>query len=136
MKLVRILLIAVTIIGLGVDAWIHFKLAPSYDLVRGSVSQGQLFRIEAILAVISGLALLIRPNRSTSAIAALVAGGGLVAVLLYRYVDIGALGPLPSMYEPLWYPKKIVTTVAEAVATLTAVALMMGRAKPALSEQP
>ena len=29
----------------------------------------------------------------------------------------GAFGPIPSMYEPLWFTKKTVTAVAEAVAT-------------------
>jgi hypothetical protein len=41
-------------------------------------------------------------------------------VLLYRYVDVPALGPIPSMYEPLWFPEKTLSAVAEAVATLAA----------------
>lgn len=42
----------------------------------------------------------------------------LAAVLLYRYVDVPALGPIPAMDEPVWFAKKTARAVAEAVATL------------------
>jgi hypothetical protein len=48
----------------------------------------------------------------------LIAGSALGAVLLYRYVDVEVLGPLPNMYEPLWYPEKTLSSVAEALAVL------------------
>ena len=51
----------------------------------------------------------------------------MAAVLLYRYVDVPPLGPLPAMYEPLWFPAKTATAIAEALATLTAV-VALGRA--------
>lgn len=56
------------------------------------------------------------------AAAAVVAASALAAVLLYRYVDVPAIGPIPSMYEPLWFTKKTITTLAEAAGTLTALA--------------
>jgi hypothetical protein len=34
----------------------------------------------------------------------------------YRYVDPGAIGPLPDMYEPVWFPEKTLAGIAEAVA--------------------
>lgn len=43
-------------------------------------------------------------------------------MVLYRYVDIGTLGPLPDMYEPFWYASKAATAVAEAVAVSAAAA--------------
>jgi hypothetical protein len=50
------------------------------------------------------------------AAACAVAAGGLAAVLLYRYVDVPALGPIPPMYAPLWFAKETVTAVAGAAA--------------------
>jgi hypothetical protein len=137
MTILRKSLTAVTVVGLGVDAWVHFSLASTYDAVHASVSQGALFRVEATAAVVAAVLLLIRPNRLTAAIAALVAGGGLLALLLYRYVDVGQLGPFPNMYEPLWYAKKTWTAIAQAVATGTAIALViLGPTRRRGAEQP
>jgi hypothetical protein len=44
--------------------------------------------------------------------------------LLYRYNDIGQLGPIPSMYEPIWYTKKTVAAFAEGAALIAAVLLL------------
>jgi hypothetical protein len=41
-----------------------------------------------------------------------------------RYVDLGAIGPLPDLYEPVWYPEKLVAAGAEAVALVAAVPLL------------
>jgi hypothetical protein len=111
----------VTAAGLGVDAYVHLDLAATYDAAKSStISQGDLFRIEAWAAVVAGVAILIRPRRYTAAIAFLVAAGGLAAVLVYRYIDVGAVGPLPSMYEPVWYPEKLQATWGEAIAAVAA----------------
>ena len=59
-----------------------------------------------------------RANLWTALLVVLVAGGGLALLLLYRYVDVGKLGPLPNMYEPDWYPKKDWSAIGEGVATL------------------
>jgi len=37
---------------------------------------------------------------------------------------VGAVGPLPNMYEPLSYPEKTDSLIAEAVAALAALALL------------
>jgi hypothetical protein len=92
--------------------------------VRATVSQGQLFRVEAVLALVAAVVLLVRPGRWSAAFAALVAGGGLVALLMYAYVNVGQIGPMPNMYEPNWYAEKVVTTVAQAIATVTALVLV------------
>jgi hypothetical protein len=111
----------VTAAGLAVDAVVHLQLAPDYQLAApAGIGQGNLFRIAAVAAALVALWVLVRPGRLSFGAAFLVAVGALVAVLLYRYVDVPALGPIPSMYEPLWFPEKTLSAVAEAVATLAA----------------
>ena len=38
------------------------------------------------------------------------------AVMLYRYVDVGAIGPIPNMHDASWLPSpdKAVSAIAEA----------------------
>ena len=125
MRSFRWFLVLVVASGLAVDAYVHFRFASAYPSIRGSVSEALLFRGEAVLAVGATLLLLARPRRLTAAVAAIVAGGGLAAVLLYRYVDVGALGPLPNMYEPFWFTYKAWSAVAEGVSTAAAVTLVI-----------
>jgi hypothetical protein len=121
---IRALLTVVVVAGLGVDAFVHFDLASGYAGVTSSgLSQADLFRAEGALALVAGAALLIRPRRYTAAVAFLVSAGGTAAVLLYRYVDVGAFGPLPNMYEPIWYTEKTLSVWAEGVAALAALVL-------------
>jgi len=122
--LLRKSLVGVTVAGLAVDAYVHLKLASDYDPVKATLSQGQLFRVEAGLAIVAGILLLVRPGRLTAAIAAIVAGGGVFALLLYYFVNVGKIGPLPNMYEPTFYTDKVVTLIAQSVATVTALALV------------
>lgn len=111
----------VAVAGLAVDAVVHLQLAPGYQLAApGGIGEGNLFRIEAAVAIVVALGVLIRPGRATYAAAFLVAAAGLGAVLLYRYVDVPALGPLPSMYEPVWFAKKSLSAGAEAFAAVAA----------------
>jgi hypothetical protein len=115
------------VVGLAVDAFVHIDLASVFDGVKTStLSQGDLFRVEAAAAVIAAIALLVRPGRNTAAFAFLVAAAGTVAVVLYRYVDVGAFGPVPDMYDPFWGPaEKTLSAVAEAVAALAALPLVL-----------
>lgn len=115
--------------GLVVDARIHLKLAVAYDSIKSSsISQGDLFRIEAGLAIAAAVLILVVRRWATALLVVAVAGGGLVALLLYRYVDLGAIGPLPSMYEPAWYPDKVDTCIAQAVATAASLCLLLAAA--------
>jgi hypothetical protein len=125
MDVTRKVLVAVTVIGLVIDAYVHLKLASGYDSVAATVSQGQLFRLEGGLAIVAVVLLLVRPNRLTAGFAALVAGGGTFALLLYYFVNVGQIGPMPNMYEPVWFAEKSLTAVAQAVATCTAIALVV-----------
>ena len=110
-----------TAAALGIDAVVHWQNAPAYDAVRTTISQGTLFRAEAALAVAAGLLVLVRPRPSSWVAALLVAASALGAVLLYRYVDVGSLGPLPDMYENTWQvPGKLLSAYAEAAAVVLA----------------
>jgi hypothetical protein len=113
--------------ALAIDAYVHFHDAGYYTAVTTSVlSQAALFRVQAALAAALALALLARPSRLLWTAGFLVAAGAFGAVLLYRYVDVGALGPMPNMYEPTWVsPGKLASAWAEGAATiLTSIGLL------------
>lgn len=115
--LVRVLVAA----GLAVDAYIHAALADVYDVpAGGAITQGDLFLIEAGVASLAALLVLVLPNRASFAFALLVAASALGAVLLYRYIEVGSLGPLPRMYMPVWTTDRLISAVAEGVATVSA----------------
>ena len=116
-------LTGVVVAGLAIDAYIHLNLAGQYSGMTATLTQGALFRVEAAMAIVAAVVLLIKPGRLTAAFAALVAGGGVVALLLYYFVNVGPIGPLPNMYEPIWYSQKVVTLVAQTLATVAALGL-------------
>jgi hypothetical protein len=112
--------------GLAIDAYVHLDLASTFDPVKTStLSEGDLFRAEAVAAILAAAAVLLRPRRYTAAIAFVVAAAGTAAVLVYQYVDIGAFGPFPDMYDPLWYPEKTASAIGEGIAALAALALFV-----------
>lgn len=122
----RTLLTLIVAGGLGYDAYAHLDLAATYDVIKTStLSQGDLFRAEAVVAILAGAAVLIRPRRYTALIAFGVAASALGAVLLYRYNNVGTIGPIPSMYEPAWYPEKTRSAWAEGIASMGALALFV-----------
>ncbi|MFV0126174.1 hypothetical protein ACLGI4_00310 [Streptomyces sp. HMX112] len=102
--------------GLAADAYLHAHLAGRYDAVSATLSQGTLFRIEAAIAALAALLLLVWRRPLADAFAWTVAAGGLAALLLYRYVDVGELGPLPDMYEPAWFTDKNLVVIAQVLA--------------------
>lgn len=115
-----------TALALLVDATVHVHLAPGYQLSAPSgIGAGNLFRIEAAVALAAAIFVLIRGNRTSYAVALLVALSALAAVVVYRYVDIPALGPLPAMYEPVWFFEKSLSAVAEAIGALVAGAALL-----------
>lgn len=105
--------------ALAVDAGVHVRLAPGYQLAAPEgFGEGNLFLAEALTAAVAGLYVLIRGSRPAWVLAVLTAGGGLAVLLLYRYIDIPAFGPFPAMYEPVWFFDKTLTAIAQALATL------------------
>ncbi|HEX6446947.1 MAG TPA: hypothetical protein VF053_17770 [Streptosporangiales bacterium] len=116
----QLVLRIVTCVGLVADAGVHLHLARSYDVVAGGIGQGNLFRIESVVSLIVAVLILVVRRWWMDAIAFLVAGSALLAVLASTYVHIGAVGPIPDMYEPIWYLEKVLVTTAEAMATVSA----------------
>ena len=108
---------------LAIDAYVHFDDAHLYDGGTGAaITEGSLFRVQAAVAVVLAVALLVRPHWLVWAVTVLVAGSAAGAVYLYTNVDVGGLGPLPNMYEPTWaLPGKRLSAVAESAATIVAV---------------
>lgn len=135
----RAALTVIVLAGLAIDAYVHFHLASAFRHNRTStLSETDLFRAEAVVAIIAAVALLLRPRRYTAAFAFLVAAAGFAAVLVYRYVDLGAFGPIPRMYDPFWAPaEKTLSAVAEGVAAVAALALVgMFGARPRTVRAP
>jgi glucan phosphoethanolaminetransferase (alkaline phosphatase superfamily) len=120
-------LIGVVVAGLVVDAIVHLDLASAFSKNKTSVvSETDIFRIQSVVALVAAVALLVRPRRYTAAFAFLIAASAFAAVVVYRYVNIGKIGPLPNMYDPYWAPVgKNLSAVAEVVAAVAAAALFV-----------
>jgi hypothetical protein len=129
---VSIVLRVLVAAGLVVDAVVHLRLAAGYQLAApGGIGEGTLFRIEAGVAIAVAAWVLVRGSRPAAAVAFLVAAAALGAVLVYRYVDVPGFGPLPAMYEPVWFFQKSLSAVGEAVTVVAALALLLvGRGVP------
>jgi glucan phosphoethanolaminetransferase (alkaline phosphatase superfamily) len=113
----------ITAVLLGVDGYVHLHDAAKYDGFKSSVmSEGTLFRIQAVVAIVVAVLVLLWPRIITWLLSLLVAGSAAVAVTLYTYVNVGALGPLPNLYENTWHePGKIASAIAETLAALISI---------------
>ena len=133
--LIRLLVAA----GLAVDAIVHWKIAPDLPGAEGGgIGANALFYAQAVVAAVVGVLVLAWPRRWSYAVGFLVAASALGAVLLYYFVDVGKIGPLPAMYEPVWYADKTFSAVGEGLAALAAlVGIVLGRrARPLAPVQP
>ena len=124
-KPVQLALVAVVVVGLAIQAFVHFHLAGSFPRNKTStLSEEDLFNAEAVAAVVAAVALIVRPRRYTAGFAFLVAAAGTAAVILYRYVNVGKIGPIPNMYDPYWAPfEKNLSVIAEIIAAVAAAVL-------------
>lgn len=114
--------------GLVVDAVVHLLLAGDYDANPGSLlSEGALFRVEAVAAVGAALLVLLVRRVATDVVVLAVAASAAAAAILYRYVDIGSFAGLPAMYEPVWFAQKSLSVIGEIVAVLAVVVLLAAR---------
>lgn len=108
---------AVVVLGLAVDAFVHLRMAPVMDVAApGGIGGGNLFRVQGAAAGAVALLLLLTGRWWAYGIALLIALSALGPVLLYHFVDVPAIGPIPSMYDPLWSPEKVISIVGEAFA--------------------
>lgn len=46
----------------------------------------------------------------------------LTVMVVARYVDVGPIGPFPNLYDPAWYPEKLLAAFAEGTAIAAALA--------------
>jgi hypothetical protein len=117
-------------VGLVVDAYVHADLAPAYAGPGGALGEQNLFLVEAGTALAAALLVLTSCRRGAALVAALVAATALAAVVTNRYVDLGPIGPLPDLYEPVWYPEKVLAAVGEATALVAAALAALGVRHP------
>ena len=131
-----------TAAALVIDAVVHIQDAHFYDVSVGSflLTQGQLFRIQAGVAIAAALLVLVWPRWPSWLFALLVAGSAAAAVVTYTYVNVGPVGGLlPNMYEPSWGPPgKALSGYAEGAGALLALAGLvyaLARARRAARER-
>jgi hypothetical protein len=83
-----------------------------------------------VAARLAALLVLVRRHRSGDLFAWTVAAAGIAAILLYRYTDVGAPGPFPDMYEPIWSADKVWALAGQALA-LVSLAWLLATARRA-----
>lgn len=107
--------------ALAVDAIVHVTLAANYQLAApGGIGAGNIFRIQAAIAVLAAIYVLARGSRRAFIVAGLVTVTAFAAVIIYRYIDVPAFGPIPAMYEPIWFAEKTLSAVAEGAGAVLA----------------
>lgn len=119
--LLRLLVVA----GLGISAYVHLHLAHLYRGVGDSITMADLFYVQGGVAIAVAAWLLVTGMRSAWWLAGVVGLASFAAVMVYRYVDVGVIGPIPNMYDASWQPApdKLLSAVAEAAVA----ALVLGR---------
>lgn len=131
MKIIVLGFAIATATAFGINAAIHFMLAGAFDANPGNlVSQGDLFRVQAAGNIVAAALLVIRPRPVTAWIAATVAavGLGLVVLTVYVPLDLGPVGG-PYLFEPAWYPDKVASAIAQLVAIIGSVLLVITTAR-------
>ena len=112
---IRIALRVLGAAALATSAYVHIHLADRFDY-PGTISGGTLFRTQGAVAALVALILLATGHRFAWLAAAGVGLASFAAVMLYRYVDVGSIGPLPNMNDPTWQPSpdKLLSAIVEA----------------------
>lgn len=118
MKVLTKVLAVLAAAGLGYDAYVHLHLAKNYDAIGSTITQGDLFRVEAVVAIAVAVVVLVWENRWVWVAVGLTGLSAVGVVLLYRYVNVGSVGPIPNMYEPTWYGDKTRSAFAEGGVVL------------------
>jgi hypothetical protein len=122
-----------TAAGLAIDAYVHLNLASVYAEGGGRINEGVLFRAEAVVALLAAAAVIVVGRRVCYLAGLVVAASALAAMLVSRYVDLGQIGPFPDLYDPVWYPEKLLAAYAEGAA---AVAALAGAVMTSLARKP
>lgn len=108
--------------GLAVSAYIHAGLAVLYGFSAPGFTQGKLFAVQAGVASLFALWVLVRGRTLAWLAAGALGAASLAAVVMSRYAAIPAIGPLPRLYEPgSWTPDVVTSAIAEGVVVAVAV---------------
>jgi hypothetical protein len=109
-----------TVGGLAYSAYVHLHLAHIYAGNGGTISEGDLFRAQGVVALVVAAVLLVTGWRFAWLTAGLVGLASVAAVLVSRYTTLGAVGPFPDMHEASWQPSpdKLASAVAEAAVVV------------------
>jgi hypothetical protein len=115
-------------VALAVSGYVHLHLAHRYGY-PGTITGEQLFIAQGVTALVLAVAIVVSGNRWLWAAGAALGLASFVAVMVYRYADIGAIGPLPDMYDATWQPspQKLLSAVAEISVPLWWVLHLMTR---------
>ena len=111
------LLVALALLA---SAYLHVVLASGPKVSGGQLTIAALFLGQAVVAALVALWLLALPSRLAWLAAAVVGLGSLAAVVVATYVQVPAIGPFPSLYEPGWYQDKVLAALAAGVAGVAA----------------
>jgi hypothetical protein len=130
----RLLAVAIAI-ALLLNAVIHFRLAGPFDANPGALlSQGALFRIQAVVNVGVAVLVIARPRPWTMLLGFAVAAGGAAVLTITSLVPLdGTLLGLPYLFEPAWYPAKQTSLVLQLLAAALAVGAIL---RPRRSRRP
>jgi hypothetical protein len=112
----------IAVAGLSIDACAHLDLASTYAEAQAPVNEETLFRAEAVLALLAGLALITSARRLPFVLGLAVSASALTLMLVSRYLELGPLGPSPDLYDPVWFPEKLCAAGGEAAAVIASVA--------------
>jgi hypothetical protein len=107
--------------ALATSGYIHLNLASRYSF-GPAITQGQLFIIQGVVAILIGLWLVIRDSWPSWVAAALLMASSCAAVVISTVHQIPAIGPLPSLYEPVWYTEKTISAFVEGAFVLLVLA--------------
>lgn len=119
--------------ALAISSYVHLHGAHFYSSLGNTITQADLFYAQGAVAALVALWVLVTGNRRAWAAVAVVGAASFAAVMLYRYVDVGSIGPIPNMYEPSWQTnEKLLSAYAEAAAVVVAAVALLN---PALRQR-
>jgi hypothetical protein len=116
--------------ALAISSYVHLHGAHFYKTLGDSITQADLFYVQGAVAAAVALWVLLTGNRWAWVAVALVGAASFAAVVVYRYVDVGSIGPIPNMYEPSWQTnQKLLSAYAEAAAVVIAAIALLSRSR-------
>lgn len=117
---VDLVLRVLAVAGLAISAYVHLHLAHLYTTLGDTITQGDLFRVQGVIAAVVAVWLLVTGSRWAWWTAGVVSAVSFAAVIVYHYVNVGAIGPFPNMHDASWEPSpdKMLSAVAEAAVVV------------------